>query len=128
MGEILKEGDKYMNLIVRGVNYTPSEETDEFLEKKLQKLDFAKEYIHDLELVLTRLKVGQGYHVDAHVHFAWGTRKAIGVDCYELYDGILGMIDKVAKLVRREKGKVTDNKGGDSLDQPELYEDEDDIE
>lgn len=115
-----------MNIIVRGVNYTPSEDTNEFLNKKLQKLDFAKEYIHDLELVMTRLKVGQGYHVDAHVHFTWGTRKAIGVDCNELYDGILGIIDKIAKLVRREKGKVTDNKGGESITQPELYEDDDD--
>lgn len=57
-----------MNLIVRGVNYTPSEETKKFLDKKIQKLSFAEEYIHDLELVMTRLTVGQGYHVDSHLH------------------------------------------------------------
>lgn len=117
-----------MNLIVRGVNYTPSEETKEFLDKKLQKLSFAEEYIHDLELVMTRLTVGQGFHVESHLHFTWGTRKTIGVDCYELYEGILTSIDKIAKVARREKGKVTDNKGKESLNNGDLYEeDEEDI-
>jgi putative sigma-54 modulation protein len=114
-----------MNLIVRGVNYNPSKETKEFLNKKIQKLNFAEEYIHDLELVMTRLTVGQGYHVDSHLHFVWGTRKAIGVDCYELYDGILVSIDKIAKVARREKGKVTDNKGKESLTDSVIYEDVD---
>lgn len=113
-----------MNLIVRGVNYTPSEETKEFLNKKIQKLSFAEEYIHDLELVMTRLTAGQGYHVDSHLHFVWGTRKAIGVDCYELYDGILVSIDKIAKVARREKGKVTDNKGKETLNKSDKYEEE----
>ena len=113
-----------MNLIVRGVNYTPSEETKEFLNKKIQKLNFAEEYIHDLELVMTRLTAGQGYHVDSHLHFVWGTRKAIGVDCYELYDGILVSIDKIAKVARREKGKVTDNKGKETLNKSDKYEEE----
>lgn len=117
-----------MNLIVRGVNYTPSEETKDFLNKKIQKLDFANDYIHDLELVMTRLTTGQGYHVDSHLHFAWGTRKTIGTDCYELYDGILASIDKIAKVARREKGKITDNKGKDSINKAELYEDEDEDE
>lgn len=111
-----------MNLIVRGVNYNPSKETKEFLDKKIKKLSFAEEYIHDLELVMTRLTVGQGYHVDSHIHFVWGTRKAIGVDCYELYDGILVSIDKIAKLAKREKGKVTDNKGKESSSRIETHE------
>jgi putative sigma-54 modulation protein len=113
-----------MNLIVRGVNYNPSEETKEFLNKKIQKLDFAEEYLHDLELVMTRLTVGQGFHVDSHLHFVWGTHKAIGVDCYELYDGILASIEKIAKVARREKGKVTDNKGKEPLTKSELFEED----
>lgn len=108
-----------MNLKFRGVNYHPSEETNEFLNKKFQKLQFANDYIHDLEIVMTRLTVGQGYHVDAHIHFAWGTRKTIGVDCYELYDGILTLIEKIAKAAKREKGKINSNKGASA---PEDFE------
>lgn len=100
-----------MNINYKGVNYHPSDETKDFLDKKLQKLQFAEDYIHDLDIVMTRLTVGQGFHVDGHVHFSWGTRKTIGVDCYELYDGILALIDKIAKAAKREKGKISSNKG-----------------
>lgn len=100
-----------MNITVRGVRYNPSEETQKFLDKKLTKLDFAKDYLHDLEFVMTREKIGQGYHIDAKMHFSWGTVKIIGVDCYELYEGIENIVDKLVITVKREKGRVKGKKG-----------------
>ena len=35
-----------MNLNVRGIRYQISDETREFLDKKLAKLDFAESYLH----------------------------------------------------------------------------------
>ena len=38
-----------MNLNIRGIHYQISDETREFLDKKLAKLDFAESYLHDLD-------------------------------------------------------------------------------
>ncbi len=99
-----------MNIKYKGVHYNPSEETQEFLNKKLEKIQFADSSIQDLEIVMTKEKVGQGYHVDAHIHFNWGTRKVIGLDCYELYEGIELIVDKISTAAKREKGKVKNHK------------------
>ncbi len=95
-----------MNLTVKGIRYNPSDETKEFLDKKLQKLHFADEYLHDLDIVITRETVGQGYHLDAKLHFTWGAVKMVSYDCYELYEGIEIMADKIEAAARKEKGKV----------------------
>ena len=43
-----------MNLNVRGIHYQISDETREFLDKKLAKLDFAESYLHDLDITMKR--------------------------------------------------------------------------
>lgn len=102
-----------MNLTVRGIRYNPSDATREFLDKKLQKLQFAEGgYIHDLDIAITREPVGQGgFHLDAKLHFSWGgTVKMVTYDCYELYEGIELITDKIEAVARKEKGKITDHK------------------
>ena len=98
-----------MVLNVNGIRYQISDATREFLDKKLQKLSFAEDYIQDLDIVMTRLKVGQGYHLDAKMHFVWGSYKVVSADCYELYEGIEILVDKIEAMARKEKGKVVDH-------------------
>lgn len=98
-----------MVLDVRGIRYQLSEATKEFLEKKLTKLSFAESYIQNLDIVITRLTVGQGYHLDAKLHFVWGSYKVVSADCYELYEGIENLVDKTEAMARKEKGKVVDH-------------------
>lgn len=95
-----------MNLNVRGVHYQPSEETMDFLNKKLQKLDFAEEYLINLDIVMRRETLGQGFHLDAVMHFKWGSEKIVNYDCYELYEGIEALADKIESVARKEKSKV----------------------
>lgn len=95
-----------MNLNVRGVHYQPSEETLEFLNKKLQKLQFAEEDLQDLDIVMKRETVGQGFHIDAMLHFKWGSNKIVSYDCYELYEGIEAIADKIDSVAKKEKSKV----------------------
>ncbi|HOE88450.1 MAG: ribosome hibernation promoting factor HPF [Spirochaetes bacterium ADurb.Bin315] len=95
-----------MNLTVRGIRYNPSDETREFLDKKLQKLQFAEGFLHDLDIVMTRETAGQGFHLDAKIHFSWGTVKMVSTDCYELYEGIELLVDKIEATARKEKSKV----------------------
>ncbi|AEC02789.1 HPF/RaiA family ribosome-associated protein [Parasphaerochaeta coccoides] len=95
-----------MNVTIRGVRYNPSEETQQFLDKKLQKVQFAEDYLHDLDIVITRETIGQGFHLDAKMHFSWGSLKVVSTDCYELYEGIEALVDKIEAAASKEKGKV----------------------
>lgn len=95
-----------MNLNVRGVHYQPSEETIDFLNKKLQKLQFAEDDLQDLEIVMKRETLGQGFHLDAMLHFKWGSNKIVSYDCYELYEGIEALADKIDAAAKKEKGKI----------------------
>lgn len=98
-----------MNLNVKGVHYQPSEETLEFLDKKLAKLKFAEEYLHDLDISIKRETLGQGFHIEAQLHFKWGSIKQVSYDCYELFEGIELIADKIAAVAKKEKSKVVDN-------------------
>ncbi len=70
-----------MNLTVRGINYVPSQETKDFIDKKLQKLSFADDYLHDLDIAIKRESKGIGFHIDAILHFKWKTEKIVSYDC-----------------------------------------------
>ncbi|MCB5231242.1 MAG: ribosome-associated translation inhibitor RaiA [Sphaerochaetaceae bacterium] len=98
-----------MNLEIRGIRYNISDATKEFFDKKLQKLSFAESLIHNLTITVTRETVGQGFKLDAKVHFGWGLVKMVSTDCYELYEGIEVLVDKLEALVRKEKGKIQDH-------------------
>ena len=97
-----------MNLTVRGVRYSPSDQTKEFIDKKLKKLEFASEYLHDLDLVITRESKGIGFHIDAIMHFVWKKECVVSEDCYELYEGIAKIADKIQAVSKKEKSKVVD--------------------
>ncbi|RKX93364.1 MAG: ribosome-associated translation inhibitor RaiA [Spirochaetes bacterium] len=93
-----------MNLEVKGVHYNISDATMEFLEKKLERISFAKDNIVDLLITVTKEK--QGYSVEGNVHFRWGKSAHLGVECHELYEGIEVFIDKLDLKVRKEKSKI----------------------
>lgn len=98
-----------MNVEIRGIHYNVSDATREFFDKKLKKLDFAESYIHDLSITITREKIGQGFHLDGKVHFSWGPVKLVSTDCYELYEGIEMLVDKLEALARKEKEKIQEH-------------------
>ena len=98
-----------MDLDVRGVNYTPSEETRDFLDKKLEKLAFANDYILNLDIVIKRESKGIGFHIDAKMHFKWKKEKIVSQDCYELYEGIELIADKIQSVAKKEKEKNFEN-------------------
>lgn len=95
-----------MNLTVRGINYVPSQETKDFIDKKLKKLGFAEDYLHDLDIAIKRETKGIGYHIDTVLHFKWKTEKIVNQDCYELYEGIELIADKIQSVAKKEKEKV----------------------
>ncbi len=112
-----------MNLEIRGVHYHISDATNEFIEKKLERIDFAGEYIVDLAVTVT--KESHGYRADAKVHFRWGVHLKVEEESHELYEAIELMIDKLEQVVRKEKKKKVDKKAphkGDAYIREELAE------
>ncbi len=98
-----------MNLEIKGVHYNVSDTTREFFDKKLQKLAFAEKFIHDLTITVNKEHVGQGYTLEGKIHFSWGLVKVVSTECYELYEGIELLVDKIEALARKEKGKIQDH-------------------
>ena len=95
-----------MNLTFRGIGFTPDDDDREFLNKKLKKLSFADEYLHDLDISIKRETKGIGYHIDATLHFTWKKEKAVSQDAYELYEGIELIADKIQAAAKKEKEKT----------------------
>ena len=99
-----------MELEIKGVHLDVKDETKEFIEEKLEKLDFAKEYIVDLDFTLT--KENPMYEVEVKLHLKWGHQSVIKVSSFDLHEGINTLIDKLDHKVRKERDKVTDHKIG----------------
>ncbi|MFP4114290.1 MAG: ribosome hibernation-promoting factor, HPF/YfiA family [Spirochaetota bacterium] len=97
-----------MELEIKGVHFDVKDETKEFIEEKLAKLDFARDFIVDLDFTLT--KENPDYEVEAKLHLKWGHQSVIKVHSYDLHEGINTLIDKLDHKVRKEREKVTDHK------------------
>ncbi|MCK5198286.1 MAG: ribosome-associated translation inhibitor RaiA [Spirochaetales bacterium] len=94
-----------MNVEIKGIHYSISDATRDFIDKKLEHISFAKDHIIDLLLTITREK--HGYKVEGNIHFRWGQSAHLGLEAIELYEGIENFIHKLELKVRKEKEKVT---------------------
>ena len=99
-----------MKLDIKGVHLDLKDETKEFIEAKLEKLDFARDYIVDLDFTLT--KDNPDYEIEAKLHLKWGHQSVIKVHSFDLHEGIHTLIDKLDHKVRKERDKITDHKSG----------------
>jgi putative sigma-54 modulation protein len=97
-----------MDLEIKGVHLDLKDETREFIEAKLEKLAFAKQYIVDLHFTLT--KENPEYEAEAKLHLKWGHNSVIKVRAFELHEAINTLIDKLDHKVRKEHEKVTEHK------------------
>lgn len=93
-----------MNLDIRGIHYNVSDTTTEFINKKLERIDFAKDYVIDLSILI--IKEPHGYTVEGKVHFQWSKTKVLTETSHELYEAIEIFVDKLERVIRREKEKV----------------------
>lgn len=98
-----------MEIEIKGVHFAVEDETREFIEAKLEKLDFASQYIVDLQFTLT--KENPDFISEAKLHLSWGHVSVIKVHSYDLHEGLNSLIDKLDHKVRKEREKVTEHKG-----------------
>lgn len=94
-----------MTVNVKGVHYNVSETTNEYIEKKLEKLEFVEDLIVDLHIIITKESKGF-YTVESNIHFRWGQNNHIKVEERELYKAIDEIFDKLLIKVSKEKEKI----------------------
>ena len=99
-----------MDLDIKGVHFDVKEETREFIEVKLEKLEFASDYIVDLDFTLT--KENPEFEVEVKLHLKWGHQSVIKVHGYDLHEALHSLIDKLDHKIRKEHEKITDHKSG----------------
>ena len=97
-----------MELEIKGVHFTVHDETRELIAAKLEKLDFASDYIVDLQFTLTR--ENSEFLVEVKLHLSWGHSSVIKVRNHNLHEGIGILIDKLDHKIRKERDKITDHK------------------
>ncbi len=96
-----------MNLQIKGIHYEVSDRTVEQIEKKVKKLEFAKDMITDLLFKIEREKTG--YVINSDVNFRWGLSHHIKVSNHDLYDAIDSIIDKLKHKISKEKEKIQEH-------------------
>ena len=97
-----------MKLEIKGVHFTVHDDTRELIAAKLEKLEFANDYIVDLDFTLTR--ENPDFLVEVKLHLSWGHSSVIKVRNYDLHEGINILIEKLDHKIRKERDKVTEHK------------------
>jgi putative sigma-54 modulation protein len=102
-----------MNIDIKGVHVEITEQIREYIGKKLPRLDFVAEYIIDLLVILSQ--EGSQYSLEATINFRWGNSNHMRVQSFDVYEGIDRLFDKLELKVLKEKNKIQDHKGHDSV-------------
>jgi putative sigma-54 modulation protein len=93
-----------MNVEIKGIHLEVSERISNYVDKKLPRLDFAKDLIVDFLMNLTREK--SLYKIEATVNFRWGASTHVGVEGFDLYKGVDDLFDKIESKIEKEKSKI----------------------
>ena len=94
-----------MQLDIKTVHFSLNEVQREHIDRRLERFSYAREYLVDLRLTMTR--EGSQYHVDGALHFRWGATNHLKVSGYDLVEAFDRLMDKVQAKVNKEKEKVT---------------------
>jgi putative sigma-54 modulation protein len=92
-----------MNVEVKSVHFDLYDKTREYLDKKLERLAFAKDYLVDAIFTFTKEK---DFKAEATLNFKWGLNVHMAEEDFDLNVAIDKLTDKVEHKIRKEKEKV----------------------
>jgi putative sigma-54 modulation protein len=96
-----------MNIDVRAVHFDLSEANRAYLDKKLERLAYAKDLIVDLLFSFTKEKQ---FKCECTVNFRWGTSAHVQETDFDLPAGMDKLMDTLEHKITKEKSKVQDKK------------------
>jgi putative sigma-54 modulation protein len=94
----------YMRIDIRGIHVDVTDKIRDYFDKKMHKLDFARDMIIDLLVTISKEK--SNFKIDATINFRWGNTAHISSDSFDVFEGIDSFIDKLETKVTKEKEKI----------------------
>jgi len=102
-----------MNIDIKGVHVEITDKMRDYIDKKLHRLEFVAEHIIDLLVFVSQEK--SQYNLEANINFRWGNSNHMRAKSFDIFEGIDKLFDKVELKVLKEKNKIQDHKGHDSV-------------
>jgi len=102
-----------MNIEIKGVHVEVTDKMRDYIDKKLHRLEFVAEHIIDLLVFVSQEK--SQYNLEANINFRWGNSNHMRAKSFDIFEGIDKLFDKVELKVLKEKNKIQDHKGHDSV-------------
>lgn len=96
-----------MILEIKGVHYELTAKDRQLVEKKLKRIEKAKEDIVSLHLNFIQEK--KEFKLEAMLHFRWGHQFFVHVNDYNLHEGIDKLFDKVTNQITKEKERIKEH-------------------
>ena len=96
-----------MNTEIKAVHFSLSNETKEYLEKKIARIPNAENMIVDLLFTLTKEKK---FSAEVKVNFRWGVSIYQKVLDFDLNTAIDKLMDKLDPKIAKEKEKVKEKR------------------
>jgi len=96
-----------MKVDIKGVHYELTDVTKEFLEVKLEKIQYADDHIVDLLITLS--KGTNDWKAEAKANFRWGVVAYLEEVDFNLHEAIEKLIDRLDQKIAKEKQKVQDH-------------------
>jgi putative sigma-54 modulation protein len=93
-----------MRTDIKGVHLDITQDIRTHIDRKLHKLEFASSMIMDLLFTLCR--EGSSFKIEVTINFRWGTSAHIGVEAFDILEGIDILFDKIDAKVTKEKDKI----------------------
>ncbi len=96
-----------MDFEIKGIHLEVDDKVKEYIEKKMQRLEFAQKLIVDLLFRL--VKESNRFKCEVTINFRWGHAGHIEVECFDIFEGIDRLFDKVEVKINREKTKIQEH-------------------
>ena len=105
-----------MNTEIKGVHVEINDKIRDYVSKKMQRLEFAQDYLIDLLFHFSQEK--SLYKLEANINFRWGQSIHVGEEGFDILEGIDKLFDKMELKISKEKQKVMDHKGPGHAQEP----------
>lgn len=96
-----------MTIDVRSVHFDLSEANKAYLDKKLERIAYAKDLIVDLLFAFTKEKQ---FKCECTINFRWGASAHVQETDFDLAAGMDKLMDILEQKINKEKSKVQDKK------------------
>jgi putative sigma-54 modulation protein len=93
-----------MNLEISAIHFDVDDEIRQHVDKKIHRLDFAKEYI--IDLIFKFIKEKSNFKLEANVNFRWGNSAHVEIESFDVQEGIDKLVTKIEQKINKEKSKI----------------------